>query len=496
MHIYTAMVFTVIVLSSCMMIYISNKSRFLNQGITIVAAAGSLLISILFPGIISTFIKISNSYGIVFALIIGIITCVVLVLIFTTLASSLDNGGKLHDILKATGKFPFMLSINNEYSMDQDDFKADGLVDDPYTLINGGEKNDFASTQKPYEALQGKNILEKSVDSERNIDKMGVETITSLSITNASFGNALVGDTYNNEQEGLEVVDIIKPECQGLKAANFTNINDINEYEAQEDFFEEENVNDNDIDDLYLECEESFAREADEDIKARELSENEDILETDISIVDEVPDELGLTVAEDVPGIEGFFEFESFEVPDGTDEKKALECEVVLEEALQENDNETEDYLDKMDGSPQTIKEGVFDSFDDKFVNISSEAVEEIAVIAEVSTDLLSDDIELAEQNEEISGLNTDKDMDIIDCIDEAFRLKESGDPEGAILNYFYALDKQPENDIVFWLILDICVLYKELGQVELAKDILESYVSEYGDVMDEAVRFEIERNL
>lgn len=82
------------------------------------------------------------------------------------------------------------------------------------------------------------------------------------------------------------------------------------------------------------------------------------------------------------------------------------------------------------------------------------------------------------------------------DYIDQAFRLKEAGDLEGAILHYMYALDSNPPRDVVFWIVLDTCVLYKELGQIEFAKQILESYVSAYGDVMSLSVRTEIERNL
>ncbi len=80
--------------------------------------------------------------------------------------------------------------------------------------------------------------------------------------------------------------------------------------------------------------------------------------------------------------------------------------------------------------------------------------------------------------------------------IDEAFRFKQEGDYESAILYYMYALDSKPEDSLVFWVILDICVLYKEMGQIELAKQILESYVELYGSVMDTQVRDEIMRNL
>lgn len=89
-----------------------------------------------------------------------------------------------------------------------------------------------------------------------------------------------------------------------------------------------------------------------------------------------------------------------------------------------------------------------------------------------------------------------DMDLSINDCIDEAFRLKELGDFEGAILYYMYALDKNPGKSVVFWIILDICVLYKLLGQAEFAKEILKSYTVNYGDIMDESVKAEIDKNL
>ncbi|MEN6315620.1 MAG: hypothetical protein ABFD25_15405 [Clostridiaceae bacterium] len=86
--------------------------------------------------------------------------------------------------------------------------------------------------------------------------------------------------------------------------------------------------------------------------------------------------------------------------------------------------------------------------------------------------------------------------LTISECIEEAFRLKEQADGEGAILYYMYALDKQPEKELAFWIVLDICVLYKTLGQSELAYDILNSYNDAFGDIMDDSVRKEIEYNL
>jgi hypothetical protein len=96
--------------------------------------------------------------------------------------------------------------------------------------------------------------------------------------------------------------------------------------------------------------------------------------------------------------------------------------------------------------------------------------------------------IENIEQESEI--------LTIDECIEEAFRLKQQGDAEGAILYYMYALDKKPCKQLSFWIVLDICVIYKTLGQYELAFEILNCYYDVFGDIMDGSVREEIENNL
>ncbi len=86
--------------------------------------------------------------------------------------------------------------------------------------------------------------------------------------------------------------------------------------------------------------------------------------------------------------------------------------------------------------------------------------------------------------------------LTIEECIDEAFRLRVQGDLEGSILYYMYALDKKPQKELTFWIVLDICVMYKILGQQDLALDILDNYYDIYGEEMDNSVRKEIESNL
>jgi tetratricopeptide (TPR) repeat protein len=86
--------------------------------------------------------------------------------------------------------------------------------------------------------------------------------------------------------------------------------------------------------------------------------------------------------------------------------------------------------------------------------------------------------------------------MTIDECIAEAFTRKETGDLEGAVQHFIEALDRNPHRELAFWIVLDICVLYKDLGQVDLAYDILNGYHEAFGDMMDASVKTEIENNL
>lgn len=118
--------------------------------------------------------------------------------------------------------------------------------------------------------------------------------------------------------------------------------------------------------------------------------------------------------------------------------------------------------------------------------------------IVDMETNILEKSVD-SEENIDKMGIENiiqDRDsMTIEECIEEAFRLKGSGDCEGAILYYMYALDKKPSKELTFWIILDICVLYKSLGLLEMALEILNNYYMA-GGVFDEFSKDEIEKNL
>lgn len=136
------------------------------------------------------------------------------------------------------------------------------------------------------------------------------------------------------------------------------------------------------------------------------------------------------------------------------------------------------------------------DSFDkngNNAINVDKLGIDEDFVL---SPEQEIQHINLEKNADNISDDSTNESPTIEIFIDKAFELKTEGNYEEAILNYMYALEKGPDKDLVFWIVLDICVLYKNLGQSELAAEILEGYISNYGELMDESVKMEIERNL
>ena len=112
------------------------------------------------------------------------------------------------------------------------------------------------------------------------------------------------------------------------------------------------------------------------------------------------------------------------------------------------------------------------------------------------SKEIDTNSISIDSNNGENMTADESDSLTIDECIEEAFRLKGLNDSEGAIIYYMYALDKKPKKDLTFWIILDICVMYKSLGQQELALDILNSYYDIYSDIMNISVKEEIEANL
>lgn len=98
------------------------------------------------------------------------------------------------------------------------------------------------------------------------------------------------------------------------------------------------------------------------------------------------------------------------------------------------------------------------------------------------------------EDNEEISEPECIIDADFL--VLKAFESKDDGRKEEAIEHYIEALQYEPNNEMIYWIVLDVCALYKQLGLNELAKSILQGLDSEYGSLIRPEVKMEIMNNL
>lgn len=120
------------------------------------------------------------------------------------------------------------------------------------------------------------------------------------------------------------------------------------------------------------------------------------------------------------------------------------------------------------------------------------DVLEEVAAAAEPEGELPQESA--GDTQEEPDPLPAE--FDLLGWIDGAFSLKYEGKLQQALEYFMKALACNPEEDLVFQLIVEICVLYKDLGQVDFGRDMLEAFSIQFGHVMKPALKAEIERNL
>lgn len=401
---YIVTVITAILLTSLALIYKFNKSGMLNVRLIGAIALGSIVISLSAPYIfvfLNDLTKGMQSYGfgIFLAVAMTLLAYLLLVFMLTVLASSFIAEKKAEEALKKIADIKFA-----EY------FRK--------FLAHSG--NAAGAIERKLDIRKIKS--EKFVDSERNIDKMGIESIsnedTNVEIShniNLDVNIALADSFVMNEMIGVDV-----------------GAGGLNDGDAQNATLAET-------------CEPEAADDS----------------STVAAVQFEIMQEPRETCSYDNIACETEDVVENFASSD-------VGCNTVCEEDI--ND------MEKLPAFHEA--------------EISGEDIQSAA-----SWQLLAGNMP-AEPDIEDAVKDTGNQSGLAKSIDEAFRLKENGNYEGALLHYMNALTQKPANDLVFWIILDICSLYKELGQLELARDILESYVINYGNVMDASVKNEIERNL
>lgn len=84
----------------------------------------------------------------------------------------------------------------------------------------------------------------------------------------------------------------------------------------------------------------------------------------------------------------------------------------------------------------------------------------------------------------------------LTEIIKKAFLLKQQGNVMEAAVLYMTALDQKPDNETAFWIVLDICAIYKITGHADLAEDILLTYIDAFEHLMSEELKDQILQSL
>jgi hypothetical protein len=162
------------------------------------------------------------------------------------------------------------------------------------------------------------------------------------------------------------------------------------------------------------------------------------------------------------------------------------ETETVLYEGPEtEEKQETESDMELPDGAVYSDQHEDSQGFLYEKEENTEKNVDTSDIIDKMGLDTISDFIELSSDR-----------LSIDEVLDRAFLLKQEGKGLEAASLFINALDMKPDTEVAFWIVLDICVIYKNFGQSELAADILQAYMNEYNDLMSDEVKEQILQSL
>lgn len=213
-----------------------------------------------------------------------------------------------------------------------------------------------------------------------------------------------------------------------------------------------------------------------------ENTEKEDIVYEDLVQAPDIPEETAETGQEAM-------DF-AIEADEGTLEKAEVgEIEPVYDS--------TEVYPDEEPLEPAVIEPSAeADIFDQAVLTMEQAIDDSTGDEKNVDTQDIIDKMGLDEISDESVPYLDLNGLSLNDLINEAFLLKQKGRDSEAASLYIEALNRNPDNEAAFWIVLDICSIYKRSGQSELAEDILLTYIDEFEHLMSEEVKDQILQSL
>ncbi|NLY18716.1 MAG: hypothetical protein GX045_07150 [Clostridiaceae bacterium] len=152
------------------------------------------------------------------------------------------------------------------------------------------------------------------------------------------------------------------------------------------------------------------------------------------------------------------------------------------EESLKPADTELSEQEDIFEQAALLLEQAIDSSAYEDRKNVDTQDIIDKMGVDEISSDSVP--------YLDLNGLSLN------DLIDKAFLLKQEGRESEAVSLYMEALNRNPDDEAAFWIVLDICSIYKNSGQTELAEDILLTYIDEFEHIMSEEVKDQILQSL
>ncbi len=306
--------------------------------------------------------------------------------------------------------------------------------------------NFFKKTAKSIDELKYK--FKKPVDTIEIIDKMGID-VENKEVTSVDMSIEMKEDVTHSQ-----ALDLLAAEALVAK--------DNDETKS----VEAELPSELDIAELIAAIEEAESEEGESEVAIEEAEQQSelDIAELE-AIVDESLNQPDIIVADREVELEAIVED-----AEQQSERETVGLEAVIEDAEHQLERETVGLKAAIEDAEHKSEEQQTNNSDIKDSN-------------NTAIDSSADNLHI-------------KQLDLSSCILKAMDYKNAGRKSEAIECYMTALEKSPKREMVFWIVLDICALYKQLGLSILAQSILDGLAVQFDGAIAPEVRAEIMNNL
>lgn len=450
-----------LLITSFIAFYMLYKAKELNLGMIISISAGTIILGVLFSPVfkfILSFLSQNLNFNKQIALIISLIIILIIFLIFILIFSLIVT-----------------LCIPKRWIQ----VDCGKYIDRFIGLIKGIKIKQFIIEKcqhctKSIGVIISKmsnvtNMLKKPVDTSEIIDKMGIEKNDNYSecvacdetvhIDISEFGEEIseneevLDNTVTENEQTLDDYLEIEQQSEDIVSFDFQPISDSdNSTPVQSDDFAEYE-GESDIPEDQVKIEVSVLPES-EPTNEPELSDINESVQEPVFIGETEISELQKPEQEEKELLELFEESEVLEKP----------AEPIESEYPELPENQEPDYAELITQDSLTVE-----------IDNSQDA-EQYAIEQDYS--------------------QPKKPENADELVLRAFECKDSGNREEAINYYMMALQASPKDEMIFWIVLDICSLYKQLGLSDLAKIILEGIIKQFGSAIQPDIRQEIMNNL